>query len=944
MPNTVSYLYPSFVAGQTLRADDLNKLLDFVIQQDRETRVFLIGSGILYGLSITTTVPDATKPEERLVVVGKGAGVSSAGVLFAFEEPTAFSLLSTASTGFDLSGLAKPDATDKTASGPVHEFGLPAEASLAAPITVADGAAFEQLCFVLYFKETTSAGESTSCFDTFNKTGKLTDGKVRLLAMTQTDLDKIWNGQPAGPAAPTSPAASFPYIERLRLAGEQIKFNNWSEVKARYSQICHAAIDTTLLDKLRGPVPELQIDALKIRLTGLLQNDPIQHLYDYLKTLAAAHAEWADACPKPPGEAFWCPDTDEFSNFVVPGSIGGGCRMGWFRPGMESGAAEDFYKKRLALMADGDKIHFPDQPNLTRITGSKARTTLLSEQAIPFLFHNHLDELRLCWNECLTKTGRWPKIPFYSVANGNPPNDQPLNFDMDAFDFFRVEGHLGKPLPAALAEIRALRSDLSLPFQILLLGFQKPGFATLLDEPVADLTFDEFAKKYPGMEHLGGVPKGGTLILVFDSGHPGTAATLVGDFCLPYRWCPPVQKVKPVAEFAEIARSYHSEVNKPDNAKDDQTFVDITFKNLTTGDADQFLWDVTATKGKLTAINITKPDRANLVLDGKTLDLKLVQQIKVKLTATCTPTGDTDSTEATFNLCPTDVSLGIFDKQTEAFATSTTIELTPNDKGFIGPIPLEAVPTGGIWRLLGDANSNGVNLKFHQFAHVEADNLLAVTGMVDAQGNVLPLPVGEYAVTHEFIGCDNSRRQVNLNIVQQGFVVEFHEGVVAPVAVAAPVAPPVAAAAPRSLGAALNRRRSEWPLNVQAVGQADAKAAALASFKRTSLFVSSPPTAADELHAKFGELASLLVSSIGKKGGASDETFAALLGNLLGCYLDRVAFDSPGQLPHQTASALSALKEKLAKAGQPAAPLFAIWNGGELGNPAFEAAVAAQIL
>ena len=46
--------------------------------------------------------------------------------------------------------------------------------------------------------------------------------------------------------------------------------------------------------------------------------------------------------------------------------------------------------------------------------------------------------------------------------------------------------------------------------------------------------FQEFVKNSPGLEHLGGVPKGGTLVLVYTSDEDAADRRVVADFCLPY--------------------------------------------------------------------------------------------------------------------------------------------------------------------------------------------------------------------------------------------------------------------------------------------------------------------------------------------------------------------------------------------------------------------------
>src|SRR3546814_4746153 len=43
---------------------------------------------------------------------------------------------------------------------------------------------------------------------------------------------------------------------------------------------------------------------------------------------------------------------------------------------------------------------------------------------------------------------------------------EPLNYDIEPFDFFRVEGHIGKPITTALQTVTSQRDELNLPFEI----------------------------------------------------------------------------------------------------------------------------------------------------------------------------------------------------------------------------------------------------------------------------------------------------------------------------------------------------------------------------------------------------------------------------------------------------------------------------------------------
>jgi len=80
------------------------------------------------------------------------------------------------------------------------------------------------------------------------------------------------------------------------------------------------------------------------------------------------------------------------------------------------------------------------------------------------------------------------------------------------------------------------RADFTSPFDSLI-NTNQPHWIDWLDDLIkagddrADdkLLFAQFVKDHPGLDHLGGVWRGGTFVLVYDDG-----GRVVGDFCLPY--------------------------------------------------------------------------------------------------------------------------------------------------------------------------------------------------------------------------------------------------------------------------------------------------------------------------------------------------------------------------------------------------------------------------
>jgi hypothetical protein len=83
-----------------------------------------------------------------------------------------------------------------------------------------------------------------------------------------------------------------------------------------------------------------------------------------------------------------------------------------------------------------------------------------------------------------------------------------------------------------------VRTDIATPFDTVATNNQ-PAWLVWLDQLIADrnaredakLTYDKFLAEHPAFEHLGGVPRGGTLVLLYDD-----TGRVVADGALPYAW------------------------------------------------------------------------------------------------------------------------------------------------------------------------------------------------------------------------------------------------------------------------------------------------------------------------------------------------------------------------------------------------------------------------
>ncbi|HMX40856.1 MAG TPA: hypothetical protein PKD78_11030, partial [Saprospiraceae bacterium] len=185
-----------------------------------------------------------------------------------------------------------------------------------------------------------------------------------------------------------------------------------------------------------------------------------------------------------------------------------------------------------------DDGNFPNPLNYSalKITPGRSYFHPLSAQSLPFYYLVTLgtQSVHRFWNYRRAKTGTADQLLCYHASDAASSYSKlahvirPLYYTLDAYDFYRVEGHLGMPA-SAVADLEHMVRKYNLDFHVT---------ACPLDDLIALLESDTgpcptplraFKDRLLGAEHLAGVPKGGTLILVTDGGN------VVADFSVPYR-------------------------------------------------------------------------------------------------------------------------------------------------------------------------------------------------------------------------------------------------------------------------------------------------------------------------------------------------------------------------------------------------------------------------
>jgi hypothetical protein len=234
----------------------------------------------------------------------------------------------------------------------------------------------------------------------------------------------------------------------------------------------------------------------------------IQYLYDHLFDFVLAYRELCDvafdlldACGistgRFPRHLLLGTTLEDGAEMPIPPSL---YRTPYAQPPVYNGNASRvgtvaLLYKRLELLIE--KFLVPDS-GVIRITPSRRGGAPLSERAIPYYYSNEPpDELRRAWNGDRHRRGRDLQTlgyhfhrPQQDPDTGQPvsPYEDPLVFDFEAQDFFRIEGHIGLKKADALDVLINLRDRYNLPFDIVLLKLgEGTGALDLYDCEVAIL-------------------------------------------------------------------------------------------------------------------------------------------------------------------------------------------------------------------------------------------------------------------------------------------------------------------------------------------------------------------------------------------------------------------------------------------------------------------------
>ena len=516
--DTKNPTYRRFVPDQVLTAAQLNDVVDHFERQDRVTRVCLSGVGIVCGLKVTYTKNNAIKVSKGCAVTTDGDLISFLGATYTmFKEFNDVEAKYPHFNGVNLKELLPAENASKSgvkALGEVEEL--------------------DDMIVVLYLEYFSK--EETPCTSSDCDTqGEGQSAKIRLLVMPQMDAKRISNKDkdPIFDAHNnTKKFLQLPdvHLKKVVLKNSYLENANGIQVISPNSNTCNyfrlqdsyrkAIQDTTVIADLKAGVSQLftefvgllhtetlavKASTINDKLTSLFDLSPknlpldIQYRYDLLKDLIDTYYEIKALLFEL--RVVCCPNIHAFPKHLLLGELEPVETYLQYRHDFYPSPIMPHGKKRLEEIRSLilrmyymlDDYSFQPTASLPiKITPSKLPSKKLGQRALPYYYATS-PKLIENWNYKKTKKFKAAENLGYQTTHLSESDaiQNPLDYDLDTYDFYRIEGHLGWDYREALTKLDEIKTDKGLAFDIKVLS---------IDETIQDINPKDYDCEFEDLD------------------------------------------------------------------------------------------------------------------------------------------------------------------------------------------------------------------------------------------------------------------------------------------------------------------------------------------------------------------------------------------------------------------------------------------------------------
>jgi hypothetical protein len=474
--------YPVFEADQVLSNSHLNNLLNYLEQQERLTRIKLLGRGIVCGLEINSS--------NSAIAISKGCGLSSQGFLIQLCDTnyTHFVGYTPPALPPDLYFLTQC-STENRANVPFYgEKDLlelipdsDKETEGKQPLTMLKLQDYVVVVFLeasqidLKNCDTQDCNDKGSRLDFVQRT--LLVKKKLYTYIRQLGFNSILLKRFNVPVADMNTAEDV--LNGFLAITDDNTLKRLSENLVRSWDRFAPLLGLPLENPLAG----LDLIEIKKKLSGnTTQRIFVQYFYDFVDDLLKAYIEFRAQTREVFGEC--CPEEMDFPLHLNLGSAHENTRLGrrnsqrhYFEPspilngqGKKAEEAAMLLERLVAMVQAfiGDKLRTNEA---IAITPSTLGGDYISYRAIPYYYD--WERVNPIWYFSRAYNGNERFTLGYRAAlqsDAPEPVKNPLLYDIERYNAFRIEGHIGKNYRTALTEILRQQKRFNLPFDVIALN------------------------------------------------------------------------------------------------------------------------------------------------------------------------------------------------------------------------------------------------------------------------------------------------------------------------------------------------------------------------------------------------------------------------------------------------------------------------------------------
>jgi hypothetical protein len=475
---TITTGYTSFEKDQVLTHDQLNTLAAYADDQIRLTRVKAIGVGIASGLVVEGLIGG---PVDGLVL-SPGVGITTDGDLVHIDAARRHDRF-------------KPYDRQGPAYAPFERVvgGTPERITAfeCVPVGVEDARAvsfaefpggrdaMQRSTAVLYVESCLLDGDLCSGTNCDNM-GQQVTHVTKLLLVDRDDAERLrdtivvphaaYGGLPELAVARVVPRAEWTQLSSLVDAFRAAIRTAHNDLLAAFDRLEQTALPVPGTFPA-SPIADWRAALQRLDAQQQTSGLDVQYHYDLLRDLAET---WNAAREALFDDREWLhDDVEQFSKHLLLGDIADPAqhRVGWFpSPALRLRHQSRLHHQALLqkfdrLLARFDAGLARDKP--VRVTPSPFAERPLEDRAIPAYYRTDA-AFATAWSHHHAARGSHDRVPGYHAANYSqrPEVLEPNGAQLACCPFFRIEGHVGKPVAAAVREIQEQIRRWNLPFAV----------------------------------------------------------------------------------------------------------------------------------------------------------------------------------------------------------------------------------------------------------------------------------------------------------------------------------------------------------------------------------------------------------------------------------------------------------------------------------------------